>query len=63
MAALLIILIVTEVRMLQMANQKIIIKSGPCDFQVFQQEEIKVVIHLLVHSLLRCIMKLNECNR
>lgn len=44
MAALIIILIVTEVKMLQMANPRRIIKSGPCDFQVFQQEEIEVVI-------------------
>lgn len=27
-----------------MANPRRIIKSGPCDFQVFQQEEIEVVI-------------------
>lgn len=41
MAALIIILIVTEVIMLQRANQRRII---PSDFQVFQPEEIEVVI-------------------
>lgn len=44
MAALIIILIVTDVKMLQMANPRRIIQSGPCDFKVFQPEEIEVVI-------------------
>jgi len=47
--------------MLQMTKLRIIIKSGPYDFQVFQHDYIYVVIHLIVHLSLR--WRLNEWKR